>query len=244
LDEFLLGFIPGVRGAPDLNLLGLVGTTFVITAAFFQAYLVRQKGWGKAELRDGLIDARVGSIVMALITLMIMCTAATVLRGHELAGVGDVAVQLKPAFGESGQLLFCVGLFCAAYSSFLVNSMIGGFILSDGLGLGSKPTDVWPRVFTVIVLLTGMVVALYVIKSGTKPVGAIVAAQAVTVVAAPLMAGALLWLTNLKSVMGEDRNGLGLNLLASIGAVLLALMAWYTAVHKVWPAVSQWIGLQ
>ncbi|MEZ6112908.1 MAG: hypothetical protein R3C99_18145 [Pirellulaceae bacterium] len=33
--------------------------------------------------------------------------------------------------------------------------MIGGFILSDNLGLGSKPSDMVPRLATVAVLLIG-----------------------------------------------------------------------------------------
>ena len=60
---------------------------------------------------------------------------------------------------------------------------------------------------TAAVLVVGMIFALYVIRTGVKPVAAIVAAQAVTVIAAPLMAVTLLWLTNLPSVMGEYRNG-------------------------------------
>ena len=152
-----------------MSVLGLVGTTFVISAAYFQSYLVQQKGWDVGQLRDGMLDARVGSIVMSLITLMIMGTAATVLRGQTLQSVGDVAQQLRPLFGEKGQALFCLGLFSAAYSSFLINSMIGGFILADGLGLGSRPTDVWPRVFTVVVLLTGMFVVALCHSDGLGP---------------------------------------------------------------------------
>jgi manganese transport protein len=50
------GFIPSA-GTVDLAVLGLVGTTFVITAAFYQAYLVRQKGWTVNELSQGIMDA-------------------------------------------------------------------------------------------------------------------------------------------------------------------------------------------
>jgi len=240
--EFVRGLVPLGSSTGDstsfgLPLLGLVGTTFVISAAYYQAYLVRFKGWTQENLRMGMIDARIGSMIMLLITLMIMTTAAAVLRGKDLAGVADVANQLQPLFGEKGRLIFCVGLFSAAFSSFIVNSMIGGFILSDSLNLGSMPEDRWPRILTAAVLLIGMVVALFVIKSGIKPIAAIVAAQAVTVVVAPLMAGVLLWLTNLPGVMGEHRNGFWLNLAAGFGLVLLVLMAWYTASQKVWPAV-------
>jgi Mn2+/Fe2+ NRAMP family transporter len=174
---------------------------------------------------------------MAVITLMIMCTAAAVLRGKTLGGVDEVAEQLAPLFGDLGKPLFCIGLFAAAYSSFLVNSMIGGFILSDGLGLGNKPSGLEPRLLTAAVLLTGMGVALYVILTGTKPVPAIVAAQAVTVLAAPLIGGVMLWLTNNKEVMGEDTNSLLVNVVGVIGLLLLLAMAWYTAAYKVWPAI-------
>jgi len=236
------GLIPTNPATLGLPLLGLVGTTFVISAAYFQAYLVRQKGWGRAELDDGLLDTRVGAVMMAAITLMIMFTAAAVLRGRELAHVADVARQLEPLFGQWGQALFCLGLFSAAYSSFLVNSMIGGFILSDSLGLGGDPSDRWPKLLTTAVLLTGMTVALVVIGTGRSPVPAIVAAQAATVVASPLMAGVVLWLTNRHDVMGDDRNPWVLNLIAVVGLLMLMAMAFYTATQKVWPHVAQWFG--
>lgn len=244
--EVLRGFVPPnprtTESRLDWSLLGLVGTTFVITAAYYQAYLVQQKGWGREELADGVVDARISAILMVLITLMIMFTSAAMLRGQTLEKVGQVAEQLKPLFGEKGRIFFCLGLFAAAYSSFLVNSMIGGFILSDGLGLGSRPTDLWPRILTAGVLLIGMTMALYVIKSGRKPIGAIVVAQAVTVLAAPLMAGALIWLTNCRDIMGTARNGLLLNIVAGFGFVVLLLMAGTIAVGKVWPAVVAFFG--
>ena len=242
LGKWVKGFVPGGQTEVDITVLGLVGTTFVIAAAYFQIYLVRQKGIRREDLKYSLVDSRVGAGLMALITLMIMGTAASVLRGQDLAGAGDVAKQLEPLFGSWGKGLFCLGLFCAAYSSFLINSMIGGFVLSDGLGLGSDPNEKWTRYMTTVVLLTGMGVALYVIKTGTKPVAAIVMAQAVTVIAAPLMAGVLLWLCNRKDLMGEDRNSPLLNTLGGLGFVLLLAMAWYTATAKVWPKVSVLFG--
>ncbi len=238
--EVVAGLVPSRGVLTDLSVLGLVGTTFVISAAYFQSYLVQQKGWNVEQLRDGLLDARIGSIVMALITLMIMGTAATVLRGHTLQNVGDVAQQLRPLFGEKGQALFCLGLFSAAYSSFLINSMIGGFILADGLGLGSKPTDLWPRIFTVTVLLAGMSVALYIILTGWKPLPAIIAAQAVTVIAAPLVAGSLWWLTSRREIMGPLCNRPTTNVLAGIGFLLLLAIAAYTAAVVIPQTIDQY----
>ncbi len=114
--------------------------------------------------------------------------------------------------------------------------------MSDSLGLGGTPQDKSTRILTAAVLLTGMFVAMYVIDSGTKPVVAIVAAQAVTVVAAPLAAGAILLLTSSKKVMGEHRNGPVMNLLAGIGFLLLLGMAWYIATQKVIPDIQKMRG--
>ncbi len=227
-----MGLIPSA-GTFDIALLGLIGTTFVITAAFYQAYLVQQKGWDEKELRSGIVDARVGSVIMALITIMLMSTAAAGLYTGEPVTLSDpvaVAEALEPTFGTQGKVIFCLGLFSAAYSSFLINSMIGGFIVSDGFGLGSDPHDRWPRILTTIALLTGMIVALATLVMDFDRTPTIIAAQAVTVVGAPLVAGVLLWLASSKDVMGAHRNGPVLKVFAGIGLVLLIAMAARTAI--------------
>jgi Mn2+/Fe2+ NRAMP family transporter len=71
-----------------------------------------------------------------------------------------------------------------------------------------------------------MGVALYMIVTGVgKPAGLIVAAQATTVIASPLIAATLLWLTNRKSVMGENTNGPITNAIAGLGLIVLLLIS-------------------
>ena len=241
---------PGFFSANMLPLLGLIGTTFVITAAFYQAYLVRQKGWKKDDLKNGLLDARIGSVIMFLITMMLMSTAAaaffrtnypepqdqaeltnpiTLKDRVELGNPVDVATGLEATFGKSAKIIFCLGLFSAAYSSFLVNSMIGGFMAADGLGLGSKPSDAGPKLMTTLALLTGMAVGIAVLIFDFDRTPTIIAAQAVTVVAAPLVAGVLLWLTSSRDVMGDHVNSPATTAFAGIGLLLLVAMAAKTA---------------
>ena len=248
LGELFSGFIPpvwllwseqGVASGVDLSLLGLVGTTFVIAGAYYQCYLVQQKGWTLRELPAGMLDARVGAVLMMLITVMLVSTAAGALPGMEITAPRDIAAGLT-VFGTMGRAVFCIGLFSAAYSSFLINSMVGGFILCDGLGWGCDPRKLVPRLATATVLVVGMVVALIAISSGKPPMPAIVFGQAVTVIASPLIAGVLLWLCNRRDVMGDQRNGWGLNLLGGLGLLMLLAMAAYTATSKVWPAVAPW----
>lgn len=228
------GLIPSVSQI-DLSLLGMIGTTFVIAAAYYQAYLVRQKGWDVDRVRSGIVDARIGSCVMALITIMLMSTAATALYTGQPVTLGNplvVAEAMERTFGPAGKVIFCLGLFSAAYSSFLINSMIGGFILADGLGLSVDPHDLWPRLLTALVLVAGMCVALAAITLGFDRTPTIIAAQAVTVVVAPLVAIVLLWLTSLPSVMGRHVSGPLTKLVAGIGLLVLIAIAAQTALIK------------
>ena len=227
------GLVPSLGESGEmLPVLGLVGTTFVITAAFYQAYLVRQKGWSVADLGSGLIDARVGACIMFLITLMLMSTAAAGLYTGEPVALKDpiaVAASLEATFGPMAKLIFCLGLFSAAYSSFIVNSMIGGFMAADGLEIGSDPRQLGPRVFTTITLLTGMAVGVATLMFDFDRTPTIIVAQATTVVAAPLVAGVLLWLTSSREVMGEHVNRPVTTALGVVGLVLLIAMAGKTA---------------
>ena len=95
---------------------------------------------------------------------------------------------------------------------------------------------------TGVVLVTGMGVALYAIKAQVSPVAAIVAAQAAVVIASPVVAGTLLWLTNRKDIMGDYKNSRGLNAIAGIGFVLLLAMAYNTAVYKFYPMLLNFVG--
>lgn len=251
MGAMLAGLVPsGGKSSGDkqtqeliLSVLALVGTTFVITAGYYQAYLVRQKGWKEPELKSGLLDARIGSVIMFLITLMLMSTAAAGLYTGDVVTLGnpvEVANALEGTFGPSAKIVFCCGLFSAAYSSFLVNSMIGGFILADSLNLGSSPGDKWPRITTTAALLTGMVIALAALILDFDRTPTIIFAQAVTVLGAPLIAGVLLWLTSREDVMGSAKNGPAVIVAGSIGLVLLVGMAYRTAFVSIPDGWNKW----
>lgn len=191
------GLTDGTLADPLLPVQAMIGTTFSVAGAFYQAYLVREKGWTKSDLRRGLTDSVAGITTLFLLTLMVMTTAAAVLhgrvRGDELGSAADVAVQLEPLFGSGAVVLFSVGLLAGALSSFLVNVMIGGTVMADGLGLGGRMDQTWPKAFTAAALLAGMVVAL--LSQNERPVQLIIFAQALTVLGNPVLCLALLWLS-------------------------------------------------
>jgi len=171
---------------------GLVGTTFVIVAAFLQPYLVKAKGWTEKDLASGITDTVLASIMLTLIGTMIMMTAAAVL--YPADGPVDFKVmigQLETAFGPYAKLVFSIGFFAAAFSSFITNALIGGVLLNDGLGLGGKLESRPTKIFATAVLLIGMGTALYFIyvenaRGVDLTVKAITIGQAATMLAVPL----------------------------------------------------------
>lgn len=191
-----------LSSAQVLTITGLVATTFSIGAAFYQAYLVKQKNWGRAELKTGLLDTLIGIGALGLMSLMIMLTAASLLHESQptIKDAADLARQLQPLFGDFATLLLCVGILAGALSSFLVNALLGGTVMSDALGKDADVNSWWVRGLTIAVLGFGMLTALAVKTLNIDTASLIVFAQAVTILGNPILAASMLLLAQSKDV--------------------------------------------
>ena len=221
-------------GSHDLiPLLGMIGTTFSVGGAFYQAYLVRERGWGLGDVRKGLTDSIVSISVLGLITMVILLTAWLTFYGTPggvvLASVGDVARQLEPLFGAGARYIFAGGILAGALSSFLVNAMIGGTVMSDALGRGSRLSDRWPVHMTAIALLVGMLVAVASLLKEGSTVLLITFAQALTVLGIPALAAALIYLGTRKDLVGERQIPRPMLVLATVGLLVSIVLAGLTA---------------
>ena len=171
LPDVLKGaFIPSIpEGADWLTLGGLVATTFVIVAAFFQSYLVKAKGWSGSDLSSAITDTVLAAIMYTGIGCVIMMTAAAVLYPDRVVDSATaMAGQLEGVFGPYAKLIFCVGFWAAAFSSFVTNALVGGVLLNDGLGLGGELNSFPTRIFATLVLLIGMLTAMAIIHSDSS----------------------------------------------------------------------------
>jgi manganese transport protein len=210
---------------PMLLIASLLGTTFSVAAALYQGNLVREKGWTIKDYERGIGDSIAGVAVLTGVSAIIMITSGTVLRGQSANDISVLASQLRPLLNTATHVLFCVGLLAVATNPFVINAMIGGSILADGIGKPAGLSDRWSRIFTVVVLLVGMVVAMIVLHTPVKKVDAIIFGQALTVVGNPLMAITILWLSNRKDIMCDRRNKLIHNIFGGIGLLVVLFMA-------------------
>ena len=221
------GFIPLTFPTNALNeMTALVGTTFCLNVCIYQAYIVQNKGWNVENLRHGMRDTIAGIVMLSFITILIIMTSAAALypQGIKIATAADMAIQLEALFGKFAKYIFSIGLGAAAFSSLLVNSVIGGGLLSDGLGLGRTMQEKAPKVFTIFVMLIGMIIAVF-FKGNV--VYALVLAQASSLFAVPSIAIGLFLLLNNKKVMGDLKNNVWQNIIAAFGLVLILVMVYY-----------------
>lgn len=217
--------IDGAIHDPMILIASLLGTTFSVAAALYQGNLVWEKGWTIKDYNRGIGDSIAGVCVLTGISAIIMVTTATVIPGQPAENIGVLAESLQPLLRSVAHVFFCVGLFAVSMNPFLINAMIGGSILADGIGQPPKLGDRWPRRLTIAVLLVGMIVAMLALRTGQKPVKLIIFGQALTVIGNPLMAITILWLANRKDIMGDRRNTIFLNILGGFGLIVVVLMA-------------------
>jgi Mn2+/Fe2+ NRAMP family transporter len=230
------GYVPvSSKQEPDvIVLLGLMGTTFSVGGAFYQAYLVKEKGWKLPDAQRGLFDSVISISVVGVVSIVILMTAARVFHGRPdpvvLSGVGDVAMQLQPLFGRWAKGIFCLGIFAGAFSSFLVNALVGGTVLSDSLGKGSRLGEGWTLSLTTVALLCGLIVALFNLSDAASTINLITFAQALTVLGLPALALALLYLGTRPDLTGERKVPRWIISLGWVGFIVALALAVRTSV--------------
>jgi Mn2+/Fe2+ NRAMP family transporter len=232
----------GGKVVDDFILLqALLATTLSVAGAFYQAYVVREKGYTVEDLKKQRLDSLVGITVLGGISLIVMCTAASTFFGRvgagELRSIADVARQFEPLLGSSSRIVFGIAIFAGGFGAFIVNAMIGGNLLSDGLGLGSGISNRWSRHLTTVALLIGMLVAILSTLNGQRPVYLIIFAQALTVLGLPALALALIYLGTRPELTGKRKIPIWNLALAFICFGLTLVLALRTAV-RLWLTLS------
>lgn len=226
----IVGFDPGqaarglVPAFPDVDgvflSLGIAATTFSIAGAAYISHLMREKGWGPERLRSQALDTFAGLAVLGLITVVIMLTSASVTYGQTgpVFSAEAMASQLEPIAGAGAFYLFTLGFFFASLSSLVVNALIGATLLVDGFAgdpsMGGRQVRVW----STIAMLFGFVVVLV---AGESPIELLRAAQALAVVAFPLLAFLVLAIARDKDFMGRYANRPWVTVVGAVGYVVV-----------------------
>ena len=217
--ELLAGFAPSIpeTGNPRLLIAGMVGTTMASVVLFTRSVLVKEEGWRVRDLPLVTRDSAFSMTVLFFINAAIMACAAGTLHRHgmEIEAAIDMVRTLEPLAGGVAAGGFVIGILAAGLSSLFPNYLLGPWMAADFLGLPRNMGRAAFRAMVVVASLFGLVVPIL----GGRPVQIMIASQAVSPVAMPLLALFVLILLNKQEVSGGRPPSLALN--AGLGVTVL-----------------------
>lgn len=220
ITKVLRGLVPQIPDGSLLLIVALVASSFSIAGAFYQSYLVQEKGWKKDQVKRVVKESFTGILVLGSISAMILISAGAVLfpQGIVVNSASDMGKALEPIYGTWATSLFMLGLFGASFSSLIGNATIGGTLFSDALSLGRDLSSRPVRIFISMIMIIGAAVAIIF---GRLPLELIIFAQGVTIFVVPFIGLGIFLLANDRKIMGSLVNKRGNNILGVIGLLVL-----------------------
>lgn len=224
LSKLIVQFTFSIPEGSELLALALVASSFSIAGAFYQSYLVQEKGWTKSSSKSPERESIAGIIILGVITSTVLLVGASVLfpKGIEVNSATEMGMALEPIFGAYASKMFMIGLFAASFSSLLGNATLGGVLISDALGYGMKLESFKVRAMVMLVIIIGAIVA---IAYGKLPIELIVLAQSFTIIVSPLIGLMILLIAYDKASKKEIEFGIGLKISAIVGWLILLVLA-------------------
>ena len=198
---------PSLPEGSLLTAIALIGTTVVPYNLFLHSSAVQEK-WSAAEpvtdsLRAARLDTGLSIGLGGLITLAIMSTSAAAFFGSDTQiTAANIAGQLEPLLGPAARYFFAAGLFAAGLSSAVAAPLAAAYAVCGALGWERDMSSLRFRLIWVLVLASGTFFAVI----GTKPLAAILFAQAANGFLLPICAVFLLVVMNKGDKLGEYRN--------------------------------------
>jgi len=214
--EVLRGLVPRLPHDSNaaLILAGMVGTTMGGILYVVRSILVQEKGWTVKDLKAEKRDALFSSSMMFLLSIAVMACAAGTLypRGLEVNNAIDMVKLLEPLAGRFAISIFVAGIVSAGLSSLFPIILLAPWLFAD---FQHKPRNMRSTSSRLLVLF-GVSLGLVVPVFGGRPVLVMIASQALCAIATPFVVIFMQILQNKKSLLGEYRAGIGLNIWLSV----------------------------
>lgn len=221
--EIISGLVPSIPGDKDALLImsGMVGTTMGAILYVVRSILIQEKGWKKDDLRVERRDALISVSMMFVLSVAVMASAAGTLHplGLKVGNAIDMVKLMEPLAGRFATSIFVAGIVSAGLSSLFPIILLAPWLFAD---FSSRPRNM-KSTSTRLLVLFGVSLGFVVPVFGGRPVIIMIASQAMTVIASPLVLGLMIIIYNRKSIMGEDTVGLRNNII--LGIILLFTIA-------------------
>ena len=198
---------PSLPPGSTLTVMALIGTTVVPYNLFLHSSSVREKWPASVPLDDALRESRRDSLLSiglgGLITLAIVTTASAAFFGSDATfSAATISQQLEPLLGPAAKYFFAIGLLAAGLTSAITSPLAAAYAVAGALGWKVDLADRRFKLIWATVLGLGMLAAAL----GTRPVSAIIFAQAANGFLLPIVAVYLLYVMNSRRLLGDYKN--------------------------------------
>ncbi len=206
---------PSIPTGSAMTVIALIGTTVVPYNLFLHANLVQEKWRGVATgqaLRESRVDTVLSIGLGGLITLAVMSTSAVAFfQTGAVFSAASLATQLEPVLGRAANGFFAFGLLAAGLTSAITAPLAAAYAVTGAMGWPSTLSDRRFRAIAMLVLVIGTVFAAL----GSKPIAAILFAQAANGLLLPVTAIFLLIIMNRADLLGAYRNRMATNVVGA-----------------------------
>ncbi len=224
--QVIRGMVPKMPAESNAHLIlaGLVGTTMASVCIVTRSYLVAERGWRLADLKEENRDAMLSLFLTFVVSASIIaCAAGTMFpRGIVVENAIDMVSTLEPLAGRFATSIFVFGIIAAALSSLFPNYCLGPWLVCDYLNIPRKMDRTAIRVAVFFAAMLGFVVPVF----GGRPVIIMIASQAISPVVMPLLIVILFVILNSRK---DYRNPLPLNI-GLVVTFIFSLFISYSAI--------------
>ena len=222
-----------------LLVMALIGTEVGSHTNLSYAYFMHEKGWRDISyLKQQRFDLLAGIVAMFIMGMLLQIAAAGVIHplGIDVQGADDISQVFSETLGVVGRIVFGLGLWAAAFSTFVCGNTGGCLIFTDICRtfvprLNSVDTQKDSYRAVKDPLFRGSLIfwsfsPLYILFSGVRPVGLVLIVNSFYVFLIPMLVVALLIITNNAKLMGKYKNSWITNVIMTV-LVLFSLYFTY-----------------
>ena len=241
-------FIPYVPQAEGLYsavllMMALIGTEVGSHTNMNYAYFIYEKGWRDISyLKQQRFDLVVGVLAMFIMGALLQIAATGVIHplGIDVEDADDLARIFTETLGVVGRIIFGLGLWGAAFSTFVCGNTGGSLIFTDICRTfvpGLRSVDTKKEGYSAVKdpLFRGILIfwafsPLYILFSEVRPVWLVLMVNSLHVFLIPVLVVVLLIITNDSSLMGKYKNGWLTNL---VMVILVIFSLYFTYRHLI-----------
>ena len=211
-------------------IVGIIGTTIAPWMQFYQQASVVEKGIPLKHYRYSRLDTIVGGIVVMVVCyFIVLACAATLHRDQvEIQTAADAARALRPIAGQYCAVLFAVGLISASFFGAAILPISTATSVCEAMGwergVEKRFADA-PQYYLIYTFIIAIGAATALIAKERQLIPIMLLSQVVNGVLLPVVVFFMLRITNDRSIMGNYTNGRTFNILAWVGAALVAAMS-------------------